>query len=62
MNPLTEKLRPHVRAIQDAAIAGDAKAKQVIDLYMLHVAQPSDPGAPALCHAAFDDWQRSRAA
>lgn len=59
-NPLTELLRPHVSALKSDAAAGDGKAKQVIDLYRLHCSAPQDPGAPALCRAAFDEWIRRR--
>lgn len=56
MNPLTEKLRPHVARIVTAASDGDEKAQQVINLYQMHVRSPQDPGARALCEATFDDW------
>lgn len=55
-NLLTEKVRPHVEALKLSAAAGNKKARQVIYLYHMHVACPSDPGAPALCSAALDDW------
>lgn len=53
---LADKLRPHVTAIQSAAAAGDHGAQQVVTLYQMHVRCPADPGAPALCEAAFDEW------
>jgi len=59
-NHLTERLRPHVSALLAARKNGDQKAKQVIDLYGMHVRCPGDPGAPALCEAVFDDWILSR--
>lgn len=55
-NPLTEKLRPHVDAIKRGAEGGDARAREVITLYRMHCDCPSDPGAFALCGAAFDEW------
>lgn len=57
---LADTLRPHVAAIKDAAAAGDAKAAQIISLYRMHCSSPSDPGAPALCKATFDDWIATR--
>lgn len=57
---LASRLKPHVATIEAAAAAGDQGAKQIIDLYQMHVRLPSDPGAPALCAAAFDDWLRKR--
>lgn len=59
-HPLTEKLRPHVADLQNAAAAGDAGAQRVINLYRLFVACPADPGAPALCETVFDDWMAAR--
>lgn len=59
-NPLTEELRPHVKEIEADAAAGDVLAKQIISLYGMYCRCPSDPGAPGLCRAAFDDWMRSR--
>lgn len=56
MNPLTELLRPHVATLETEARAGDAKARQVINLYQMHVACPRDPAAPAFCRAAFEEW------
>lgn len=53
---LADKLRPHVPAIELAASHGDAGAREIITLYQMHCACPSDPGAPALCEAAFDNW------
>ena len=57
---LADKLRPHVAAIQQAAKDGDKRAAEIINLYQLHVAQPQDPAAPALCEAAFNDWLKSQ--
>ena len=57
---LTERLRPHVGDIISAAQAGDAGAKQIITLHRMWMASPRDPGAPALCEAAFDDWMKGR--
>lgn len=59
-NALTERLRPHVATLTAEAMLGDQQAQQVIDLYQLHVAAPQDPGAPALCHAAMDEWLKRR--
>lgn len=59
-NPLTEKLRPHVQDIKDAAEKGDSTAQRIINLYRLHQDCPSDPGAPALCEQVFDDWMKDR--
>lgn len=55
-NPLTEKLRPHVAAIQQAAARGDHAAQQIIDLYRMHCSCPADPGAYAFCNVAFGQW------
>jgi hypothetical protein len=57
-NPLTEKLRPHVAALEAAAAKGDTRAREVIVLYRMYIRCPRDPGAYGLCHAAFDDWLR----
>jgi hypothetical protein len=59
MSSLADKLRPQVLAIKDAAAAGDKGAQNIIKLYQMHVRCPSDPGAPALCEAAFDEWVKS---
>lgn len=53
---LADKIRPHVSRIIAAAENGDGKAQQIINLYQMHVASPADPGAPALCKAAFHEW------
>ena len=58
-NSLTEKVRPHVQALQDAAAKGDNKAQQVINLYQLYVNFP-EPGAEGLCSAALDDWLKDQ--
>lgn len=57
---LGEKLKPHVPAVIAAHRAGDKAATQIITLYNMHVRCPADPGAPALCEAAFDEWMKSR--
>ena len=59
---LTERMKPYVEQIIASANDGDENAKQVISLHRMHVACPSDPGAPALCEAAFDAWLAPRAA
>jgi hypothetical protein len=58
---LGDRLKPHVPAIEADAKAGNADAQQIISLYQMHVTCPHDPGAPALCAAAFDAWLRKRA-
>lgn len=60
VNPLTELLRPHVEAIEAAVMKGDKQAAQIITLYQMHIACPRDPGASALCKAAFDAWRSKR--
>lgn len=60
MSDLANKLRPSVAALKEAAAKGDKRAQRVISLYQMHVACPADPGAPALCEAAFDEWQQAR--
>lgn len=60
VNELTELLRPHVGAIQQAAMAGNHHAQEVMSLYKMHCSCPSDPGAPALCRAAFEAWQKEK--
>lgn len=57
---LADKLRPYVAALELSSADGDAKANSVISLYQMHVACPSDPGAPALCEAAFNEWIASK--
>ncbi len=57
---LADKIKPHVPEIVAAHNAGDNAATQIITLYEMHRRSPSDPGAPALCEAAFDDWFRTR--
>jgi len=59
-NPLTELLRPHVAALKASAAMGNQAAQQVIDLYQMHIAARHDPGAPALCEAAFKQWQETQ--
>lgn len=61
-NPLTELLRPHVAALKIAASNNDVLAKNVITLYQMYIDCQRDPGAPALCRAAFDQWIVERAA
>lgn len=60
MGELADRLRPHVPEIQSAAEQGDRGAQQIISLYEMHRRCPSDPGAPALCAAALDNWLSSR--
>lgn len=60
MSELADKLRSHVADIEADAASGSKKAQAIINLYQLHVACPSDPGAPALCSAAFDEWRKSK--
>lgn len=60
MTTLADRLRPHVPAIVADAKAGDGRATQIITLYEMHRACPSDPGAPALCEATFEDWLKER--
>lgn len=60
MITLADKLRPYVEQIKADASAGNVKAKQVIDLYQMHASCPSDPGAPALCEAVFEDWKAKK--
>jgi uroporphyrinogen-III synthase len=57
-NPLTAMLRPHVEAIKLSAFTGNARAREIINLYRLYLACPSDRAAAALCEATFKDWQR----
>ena len=59
-NPLTEKLRPHVKAIKAAIANGDRQAEQIVQLYELYRACPSDYAAAALCSEVFDEWMRTR--
>ncbi len=58
---LADKLRPHVKDIIAAADDGDKKAAEIISLYRMHQSCPRDPGAPALCEAAFMEWLKSQA-
>lgn len=60
MTTLADKIRPFVNAISQSATAGDGNAKQVIALYKMHCSCPSDPGAPALCEAFFEDWKKEQ--
>lgn len=57
---LADKLRPYVSRIEAAIKAGDEKARQIVTLYEMHRASPSDPAAPALCEVAFDDWMKEQ--
>jgi len=57
---LADKLRPFVAALKEASAAGDKRAAEVITLYRMHCACPSDPAAPALCEAAFNDWLKQQ--
>lgn len=54
--PLYDTLKPHVEHIEAGARRGEEKAQAVIRLYHMHMDCPSDPGAPGLCRAAFDEW------
>lgn len=60
MGSLAEKLKPHVSAIVAAHEGGDKSATHIIKLYEMHRTCPSDPAAPVLCEAVFDDWMKSR--
>jgi hypothetical protein len=60
MNELTKLIKPHVEELEREAKQGGEDARQVIILYNMHVKCPRDPGAPALCRAAFEKWQRDR--
>lgn len=53
---LNDQIAPHAEAIKRDATAGNTAAKNIIALHRMWVACPSDPGAPALCEAAFKDW------
>lgn len=57
---LADTLRPYVAELKNEAARGCAVAQNIIGLYRMHVACSSDPGAPALCKAAFDEWVSSR--
>lgn len=57
---LADKLRPYVPAIVDDAQNGNTNAQQIIALYRMHCDCPSDPGAPALCEAFFEDWKKGK--
>lgn len=59
-NPLTETLRPHVKAIKADAESGNPRAREIITLYEMHRDCPNDPGAYGCCQAAFDEWWRDR--
>lgn len=59
-NPLTEKLKPHVDALQAAALEGDEGAQRVIALFQRHVKHPSDPDAFGQCDAAANAWLEAR--
>jgi len=60
MATLAERLKPFVPEIQNSAAVGDTLAQQIINLYQMFCACPSDPGAPALCEATFEDWLKTR--
>jgi hypothetical protein len=62
MDDLASTLRPFVDQIKAAAAKGDRQATQIINLYQMHVRCPGDPGAPALCRAAFDEWNKRKTA
>ena len=55
---LSDKIKPFVQRIIDDANKGNAEAQQIITLHRMHVSCPSDPAAPALCEAAFDEWKK----
>lgn len=65
MTDITDLLRPHVADLKADLDANNATVRQyaeaVISLHRMHVSFPSDPGAPALCEAAFEKWQQARA-
>ena len=64
MSDITEKLRPHVAAIQEDVKGGDLELRRhaaaIINLHCMHVDCPGDPGAPALCEAAFNEWKKAK--
>lgn len=53
-------LEEHGLEIGQAATAGDTAAQRIIDMYRLHYAQPSDPGAKGLLDVAVSEYQQSR--
>lgn len=55
-NPLTERLLPLVWRIVDACNAGDEKAAEIVKLYQLYVACPSDRAAAVFCDEALTEW------
>jgi hypothetical protein len=57
---LADNIRPYVSEIVKEAADGKHDAREIIQLYQLHVACPQDPGAPALCEAAFNQWLEKR--
>jgi len=57
---LADKLRLYVDELRADAKRGDQVAERVVTLYRMHCSCPSDPGAPALCEAAFDEWKSNR--
>ena len=59
-NQLTELLRPHVGEIKLAAANGDKNAQDIIALYTMHMAAPSDPGAYGICTAIANEWIEKR--
>ena len=60
--PLEEQIRPYVFSLISAAQSGDDRATEVIRLYQMHSACPSDPAAAGLCSAAFHEWLAKRPA
>jgi hypothetical protein len=60
MGTIAQKLKPHVKAIEASASGGCQKAVEIIELYEMHRKSPSDPAAPALCEAVFDDWMKDQ--
>jgi len=57
MATLADRLKPFVSEI---AAEGDTLAQHIINLYRMFCACQSDPGAPALCEATFEDWLKTR--
>lgn len=61
---ITSRLKPHVADIVADAAGDDERlsrmAQQIISLHRMHVSCPRDPGAPALCEAAFNEWVAAR--
>lgn len=60
INPLTALIKPWRGQLVTAANQGDTKAQQIINLYQMYVACPSDQAPAALCKAAFEEWRSMR--